>query len=112
VITFANHGLLDGDVITISGVTGGNFSTSSGSISINATFKVANATANTFTLLTTTLPELQVNRVTPSGSLNLTNAHFSVIPYNNSTPSDTNKRDRLRAILHFILTSPDYTIQR
>ena len=34
------------------------------------------------------------------------------IPYNNTTPTDTNKRDRLRAILHFLLTSPDFIIQR
>jgi uncharacterized protein (DUF1800 family) len=34
------------------------------------------------------------------------------IAYNNATPSDTNKRDRIRAVLHLILTSPDYTIQR
>lgn len=39
--------------------------------------------------------------------LNTTN-----IPYNNSTPSDAEKVARLRAVLHFILTSPDFTIQR
>jgi hypothetical protein len=34
------------------------------------------------------------------------------IPYNNTTPSETNRRDRVRAIVHFLLTSPDFNIQR
>jgi hypothetical protein len=34
------------------------------------------------------------------------------IPYNNTSPSVANKRDRLRAVLHLILTSADYTTQR
>jgi hypothetical protein len=34
------------------------------------------------------------------------------IAYNNTTPTDTNKRDRLRAIVHLIVTSPDFTIQK
>jgi hypothetical protein len=42
----------------------------------------------------------------------LANAHFSFISYNNATPTDTQKRDRLRAIVHFLLISPDFTIQR
>jgi len=34
------------------------------------------------------------------------------VAYTDSGPSDTNKRDRIRAIVHLILTSADYTIQR
>lgn len=34
------------------------------------------------------------------------------ISYNNTTPSDTNKRDRIRAIVHLLVTSPDFTIQK
>ncbi len=34
------------------------------------------------------------------------------VAYTDAAPSDTNKRDRCRAILHLILTSADYTIQR
>jgi Protein of unknown function (DUF1800) len=34
------------------------------------------------------------------------------IPYNNTTPTATNKRDRTRSIIHLILSSPDFTIQR
>jgi hypothetical protein len=29
-----------------------------------------------------------------------------------ATPTDTQKRDRIRAIVHLIVTSPDFTIQR
>ena len=36
----------------------------------------------------------------------------SNISYSNTTPSDTNKRDRLRAIIHLLVTSPDFTIQK
>jgi hypothetical protein len=34
------------------------------------------------------------------------------VPYTDSAPSDTNKRDRIRSIIHLILTSADFTIQR
>ena len=34
------------------------------------------------------------------------------ISYSNTTPSDTNKRDRIRAIIHLLVTSPDFTIQK
>ena len=51
----------------------------------------------------------------PSG-VGLTNAHVSAVAYNNGStntnPSDTEKRDRIRAIVHLIITSPDFTIQR
>jgi hypothetical protein len=46
------------------------------------------------------------------------NAHVSVVPYNAalttsaSAPNETHRRDRLRAILHLIITSPEFTIQR
>jgi uncharacterized protein (DUF1800 family) len=44
---------------------------------------------------------------------NQTTNPYTNIAYNNSgTPSDTEKRNRIRAILHFILTSPDFIIQR
>ena len=39
-------------------------------------------------------------------------SNTSNIAYNNTTPSDTNKRDRVRAIVHLLITSPDYTIQK
>jgi hypothetical protein len=97
-ITSNNHGMVTGDSVTISGVSGGTFSPT-----INGTFSVTVVNANQFRV---------ASNCTSTGGLDLTNAHFSPVSYNNTTPSDTNKRDRLRAILHLILTSPDYTIQR
>jgi uncharacterized protein (DUF1800 family) len=97
VITSTAHGLVSGDTITISGVTGGSFTPS-----INGSFTVTVTDANTFTV------PVNHSATTPT----LTSAHFSPIAYNNSAPSTTNIRDRLRAIIHLILTSPDYTVQQ
>lgn len=97
-ITSAGHNLNTGDVVVISGVTGGTFSPS-----INGTYTITKTGADTFTV---------PSNCTSITGLNLTAAVAPIVPYNNTTPSDTNKRDRLRAIIHFILTSPDYTIQR
>jgi hypothetical protein len=95
VITSVGHGLLTGDVITISGVTG-SFT------AINGTFTVTKVTDDTFSV--------PVNH--SSGTPTLTSAHFSPIAYTNPGSNTTMIRDRLRAVVHFILTSPDYTIQR
>jgi hypothetical protein len=97
-ITSAGHNLNTGDVVVISGVSGGNFATA-----INATHTITKIDANVFSV--------PVNCISNAG-INYTAAVAPIVPYNNATPSDTNKRDRLRAILHFILTSPEYTIQR
>jgi hypothetical protein len=86
------------ETVTISGVSGGAFSPS-----INGTFTATITGANTFTV--------PVN-CTSTLALSLANAVYSVVSYNNSTPSDTNKRDRLRLVLHLLLTSPDFNIQR
>ncbi len=34
------------------------------------------------------------------------------IAYNNASPTDTQKRDRVRAIVHLLATSPEFTIQK
>ena len=51
----------------------------------------------------------------PAG-ISVTNAHASQIVYDQNstaaTTSATQRRDRFRAIMHLILTSPDFTIQR
>lgn len=96
-ITSPGHGLLTGDSITISGVGGGT-------PSINATYVVTKVNNDTFTI--------PVSVTTAPTAAQLATAHYSFISYNNTTPTDTQKRDRLRAIVHFILTSPDFTIQR
>jgi uncharacterized protein (DUF1800 family) len=95
----AAHGLKTGDAITITGVTGGTFTGGS----INATFTITANSPTTFTI--------PLNCTSVSG-LNLSNSNAGIVPYTNATPSATNIRDRLRAITHLILTSPDYTIQR
>ena len=97
-VTAPNHGWNTGDTVTISGVTGGTFSPT-----INASRVITVLNANQFTV--------PVNCTSISG-LNLTAALATVVPYTNSAPTDTNKRDRLRSIIHLILTSPDFTIQR
>lgn len=91
------HGLATGDSIVISGVGGGT-------PLINNTYTVTKVNDDTFTI--------PVNVTAAPNATQLAPAHFSVISYNNSTPTDTQKRDRVRAIVHFILTSPDFTIQR
>ncbi|HET6409423.1 MAG TPA: DUF1800 family protein, partial [Chthoniobacteraceae bacterium] len=87
-ISSPGHGLLTGDSITISGVTGST-------PSINATFVVTRMSDDTFTI--------PVNCTTAPSASGLAAAHFSFVSYNNATPTDSQKRDRLRAIVHFIL---------
>ncbi len=94
------HGLQTGDSVTITGVTGGSFSSS-----INATFTITVPTNSTTTF---TVP-ITCNNIT---GLVLTSSNAGIIFYTNATPSTTHIRDRLRNILHLLLTSPDYTIQR
>lgn len=96
--TPAAHNLETGDSVTISGVTGGTFSPT-----INNTFTITRTGASSFTV--------PVNCTSTSG-LNLSSSTAGIIPYNDSSPSDTHKRDRLRTIIHLILTSPDFAIQR
>jgi len=97
VTTSTAHGLEDGDLVTIAGVTGGTFSGS-----INATRAIARTGANTFTVPISCT-------VVPTS---LTGATAGIIPYSNAAPISTHARDRLRAMIHLILTSPDCTIQR
>ncbi len=106
VTTSVNHNLTTGDVVVISGVTDGVF-----------TSTVMNNNTTNRTITVTAPNKFSINGVTcttaPSAN-GLLNAHSSLVVYNQGTtaPSDTNKRDRLRTIIHLILTSPDFTIQR
>jgi len=110
VTTSSPHGLLTGNSVVISGVNGGTFGGTANALNNTSTARTITVTGpSTFTIpLSCT--------VAPNGTA-LSTAHVSVVPYNNGvlTPapaSATQKRDRLRAIIHLILTSPDYTIQR
>ncbi|MFO1483819.1 MAG: DUF1800 family protein [Verrucomicrobiaceae bacterium] len=108
VTTAVNHNLNTGDTVLISGVTNGSFSSTLNNTTTTRTITVTGPT--TFRLNGTN----SVNCTTSPNAAGLTNAHVSVVSYNQGTtaPSDTHKRDRLRAIIHLILTSPDFTIQR
>jgi uncharacterized protein (DUF1800 family) len=107
ITTSAAHGLATGNTVTLTGITGGTFRNlaNTANATVNATWPIIVTGANTFTLNGDI-------RCTSTSGLNLTTARVSYVPYTNSTPSDTNKRDRIRAIMHLILTSPDFTIQR
>lgn len=100
ITTSAAHGLAVGDSVTITGVSGGTFNTTA-----NATFAVASVPT------TTTLTLSGLNLTNGTG-LTLTNSNLGVLAYTNAAPTAQNISDRLRAIIHLILTSPDYTIQR
>jgi uncharacterized protein (DUF1800 family) len=105
VTTVRPHGYTTGQSVCISGVTDGAFSAS---VNSSSTARVITVTgANTFTLT-------GVNCTGAPSAGGVANAHASQIIYNqgNSNPSATERRDRIRAILHLILTSPDFTIQR
>ncbi len=104
------HGLQVGDIVTITGISGGTWNGASSSG--NGTFIVNTVPdANTLTLKTNPSTSTTLNCSSTSG-LSLTSSTLGIIPYTNSSPSTTNIRDRLRAVVHLILTSPDYTIQR
>ncbi|MBK8038757.1 MAG: DUF1800 family protein [Verrucomicrobiaceae bacterium] len=104
VTTTRPHGYTTGQSVCISGVTNGTFSNT---VNSTSTARVITVTGtNTFTFLS--------NCTAAPTAGGLTNAHASQIIYNqgSTTPSATERRDRMRAILHLILTSPDFTIQR
>lgn len=97
--TVPNHGLVNGNLVNIYGVSGGTFSAT-----INATFTVSNATANTFTV--------PVNFSNSTGLI-LTGAAIGNFPMNYpTTPSNQQMRDRVRAIIHLIITSAEYAVQK
>ena len=96
VITVTGHGLTTGDTVTISGVSGGptGFATA-----MNATHTVTVTSTNTFTV--------GVNRASNGATLVLTNANVSPqIGYSDQL------RDRIKAMVHLMVTSPDFAIQR
>ncbi len=111
VTTAVPHKLVSGDTVLISGVTDGTFGGVANSLNNTTTTRVATVTGLTDGTSTTFTIPLSCTVVPTVGGL--TDAHVSVIPYNQGATSDvTNKRDRLRSIIHLILTSPNYTIQR
>jgi len=108
VTTEVPHNLSTGDTICISGVTNGTFSTTLNSTTTTRTITVDSPT--TFRLNGTN----SVNCTAAPNAAGVANAHVSTVVYNQGTtaPSNANRRDRIRSIIHLILTSPDFTIQR
>jgi hypothetical protein len=105
--TVRPHGYATGQTVCISGVTGGTFSTAGvfGSSSTARTITVVDE--DTFTVS-------GVSCTAAPNAAQVADAHASQVVYNQGslTPSATERRDRIRSILHLILTSPDFTIQR
>lgn len=96
VITVSGHGLTTGETVTISGVSGGptGFATA-----MNATHTVTVTSTSTFTV--------GVNRASGGATLVLTNSIVSPqVGYKDQL------RDRVKAIVHLMATSPDFTIQK
>lgn len=108
VTTAVPHNLATGDTICISGVTNGTFSSSLNSTTTTRTITVDSPT--TFRLNGTN----SVNCTSAPNASGLANAHVSTVIYNQGStgPSNANRRDRIRSLVHLILTSPDFTIQR
>ena len=93
VTTTASHGLVSGNTVTIAGVTGGTYSPT-----INGSYPV--------TVTSSTVFLVPVTRTNNTG-LVLTNATVSIA---GDFPDLI--RDRVRAIVHLLVTSPDFTIQK
>ena len=93
-LTVSAHGFTVGQSVTIAGVTGGNFSAP-----INGTFNVTSVTTNTFAV--------GINRTSGGTTLGLTAA--SAVPAGGFPDLI---RDRIRAVVHLLVTSPDFTIQK
>lgn len=93
-VSVANHGLATGQTVTVYGVTGGAFTPA-----INGAH-IVTTTGSTGTFL------VPVTR-TSSTSQSIANARISIV----GGFSDL-IRDRIRAIVHLIVTSPDFTIQK
>jgi hypothetical protein len=106
--TVCPHGYTTGQSVCVSGVSGGTFTPSNPFTNTSTTRTITVVDADTFTVS-------GINCTSATG-INVTNAHTSQIVYDqNTTPGNTSatqRRDRIRAILHLILTSPDFTIQR
>jgi hypothetical protein len=103
VTTATAHKYTTNDLVCISGVGTGTITPSLNSTSTAHAITVTGA--NTFTLS-------GVNcTVAPT---TYTNVHASQVIYNqgSTTPGASERRDRLRSVIHLILTSPDYIIQR
>lgn len=105
----SGHGFVAGDTVIVTGITGGTYT--GADTDGNGTFLVS-ATGLTSTAFRLTATSGGTNLNCPSTPGTLTNSNVGVLQYTNATPTAAEVQARLRAILHLILTSPDYTIQK
>lgn len=113
VITMSSaHGLSVGNQIAINDVTGGTYS--GGSTAINGSFKVTEVVSATQIKIGTAVTTPVAINCTNNSTINYTNANVSNFPMNIPAPGPTNlqRRDRVRAIIHLILTSAEYAVQK
>ena len=105
--TVRPHGYATGQTVFLSGVTGGTFSPTA-AFGSNSTGRVVTVVdPDTFTVT-------GVNCTAAPSGTQVATAHASQVAYDqgSSNPSATQRRDRIRSILHLILTSPDFSVQR
>lgn len=103
------HSLAAGDTVIITGITGGTYT--GADADGNGTFLVS-AAGLTSTAFRVTNTAGTTNLNCPATPGTLTGSNAGVVQYTNGSPSAAEIQNRLRAILHLILTSPDYTIQK
>jgi hypothetical protein len=103
VTTVSPHGYTTGNLVCISGVSTGTISPSLNSTSTARAITVTGPSTFTVTGVNCT--------VAPTS---YTNVHASQVIYNqgSTTPNASERRDRMRSVIHLILSSPDYIIQR
>jgi hypothetical protein len=113
ITTSAAHGLATGDRVTINDVVVSGTTFTGGSTSINGSFVVTVTGPSTFTVSSIATTPVAVNR-TGGGTITYNNANASYFPMNIPNPGPTNlqKRDRVRAIIHLIITSAEYAVQK
>ena len=89
-------------IVTISGVTGGTFSPT-----INGTYTATVTGPTTFTV------PVNCTSITSPTALNVASAGFPIaFPMTSPTPTNLQMRDRVRAIIHLIITSAEYAVQK
>ncbi len=106
ITTLETHNLTVGSQVTISGMVGGTFTLGGSPTSINGT-RTVTAVPNATTF------QVGINCTSNAGFNYTTSNVATSLPYPNGTlPPQIDRRNRIRAIVHLILTSADYAIQR
>ena len=108
VTTSAAHGLTTGEVVYVSGITGGTYSNGT-LVGTNFTAVVTVLSPTTFSLIVSGQSSALNCSVAPTAG-QLTAAKIVLFPY--TTPTTTEMRDRARAVAHLIISSAEFAIQK